>query len=933
MFGRLLLLGILFHVVFLKSIFDIYFVTPLIHGMKQYSAGEAPAKRLFLIVGDGLRPDKLLQPHSEKVIGEGQTYAAPFLRSIIQNNGTFGVSHTRVPTESRPGHVALIAGFYEDVSAVTKGWKKNPVNFDSVFNQSRHTYSFGSEDILPMFSEGASDPSRVDTFMYSSELEDFSSNGIVLDEWVFDRLDELLAQSLEDKELWDMLHQDKIVFFLHLLGIDTIGHNKHPDSVEYVENIQYIDGKIQELVDKMNNYYNNDGASSWVFTADHGMSDFGSHGDGNLDNTRTPIIAWGAGIQSPTHEKNYGHDEYSLPWNLTEIKRIDIQQADIAALMSYLVGLNFPVNSVGQIPLDYLDCSSRRKAEVALMNALEIGEQYNLKSASKDQTSIFFRPYSPLRNYTEVQASFYNSVIADIESGEYESAIEHCFHFSQTVLSGLRYLQRYDWLLLRSIVFFGYLSWIGYVICFVFSLNIEPSSKIVKPVSVVKRVAFNIPFLLICIFFYIQSSPPFYYGYALFPTIFLQLIHSIFPNTKLGFKNFLTVAKQKHGFSLLKILFISLCILCLLQFIVYSYFHREGFSVILMGLAAWPWLLHADYAFSHKTISVSWSVLTSLLCFFTILPVNKKESLLFIFAGGFAMSVAGVFYILYRRNQAFQYSSTVTNKQLVLQVLIIMATVPVTLKIADSLQRNIAIPPILRLVAFGLFITSYIIPSHHIRSCKHYFLDRLAILFLTFSPTMCMLSISFEALFYVVLFITLGLWMELETELQKYTEQLHPEYSRKKDAKFHLSLSHIRISLFFYIFINVAFFGTGNVASLSTFALDSVKRFIPVFNPVTQGALLMYTILVPFIALSAAFGIMNKRLGGIQQVTFFLAVGMADIVTINFFYLVKDEGSWKDIGVSISHFCISNFLILFITALEHASAILCKNITDRKSVV
>jgi phosphatidylinositol glycan class N len=62
-------------------------------------------------LADGLRADKLFELELE----------TPFLREMVHTAGSWGLSHTRVPTESRPGHVAMISGFYEDVSAVTTG--------------------------------------------------------------------------------------------------------------------------------------------------------------------------------------------------------------------------------------------------------------------------------------------------------------------------------------------------------------------------------------------------------------------------------------------------------------------------------------------------------------------------------------------------------------------------------------------------------------------------------------------------------------------------------------------------------------------------------------------------------------------------------------------------------------------------------------------
>lgn len=147
------------------------------------------------------------------------------------NRGMWGISNTRVPTESRPGHVAMIAGLYEDPSAVARGWQENPVDFDSIFNRSAHTWSWGSPDILPMFAKGAVG-NHVDTIFYSHAEEDFSGkvSTTKLDTWVFDQVESFLARAKTNPATLELLKKDKIVFFLHLLGLDTAGHTHKPHS-------------------------------------------------------------------------------------------------------------------------------------------------------------------------------------------------------------------------------------------------------------------------------------------------------------------------------------------------------------------------------------------------------------------------------------------------------------------------------------------------------------------------------------------------------------------------------------------------------------------------------------------------------------------------------------------------------------------------------
>jgi phosphatidylinositol glycan class N len=946
-----LALAVVFHLIYTYSIFDIYFVSPIVSGMRSHGVERpseiaAPAKRLVLFVADGLRADKAFQafpdpsPDADPEIDD-VIRLSPFIRSKVLSEGTFGVSHTRVPTESRPGHVALIAGLYEDVSSVTTGWKMNPVNFDSVFNQSRHTWSWGSPDILPMFKEGAV-PGRVDAEMYSEEAEDFTVDATHLDTWVFDKVRALFESAKTDPELDRKLRDDKLVFFLHLLGLDTTGHSFRPYSKEYLHNIKIVDAGVRSVTKLVEDFYGDD-KTAFVFTADHGMSDTGSHGDGHPDNTRTPLVAWGSGVAKPQLSIDGvapGHEDgFSSDWGFDKVRRHDVAQADVAALMAYLVGLDFPVNSVGQLPLEYLNASPKEKALAALANTKGVLEMYRVKEEQKRHAVIRYVPYKPLSGYheTSIEGRLARTE-ALIASGDHEEAIVVSSELLRAALEGLRYLQTYDWVFLRTIVSVGYLGWIAYALTTVIDLHVLHGTSDAHRTTASISFFSSILVVLFSIFLY-QGSSWRYYVYAFFPVYFWEEVFARRRALIAGREIVLGHVRSLTGY--LKFGLQLLAFLGVMEALVQSYFHREIFTVCFALGALWPVFHGFGFIRSHALLSVTWVLGCGLMSTFTLLPVIKVENIDTITYGGVVMFLTGVLYLLFEdniigncgRNAIGRVGSRVIMG---IQIGMVLLALIVTRSTVTSLQARQGVPFGNIVVGWIVLVASLSLPFFHRLYPNSHYLHRLMIIFLTFSPTFIILTISWEGLFYFVFCMTIVTWVRLEHAIYVHTKadiavQPTGNGSITKPSTgtatvdgetFHyraLTLSDVRVALFFFFLLQAAFFSTGNVASISTFSLDSVRRLVPVFSPFSQGALLILQILIPFAIISANLGILNRRLEVPPSALFMVVMAISDIMTLNFFFMVRDEGSWLDIGMTISHFCIASALCTFVAGLEFLS--------------
>uniref|UniRef100_A0A667Z6P9 GPI ethanolamine phosphate transferase 1 n=1 Tax=Myripristis murdjan TaxID=586833 RepID=A0A667Z6P9_9TELE len=810
------LVGLAVHVVFFISIFDIYFTSPLVHGMTpQMVPLPPPASRLVLVVADGLRADSLytLNPNGSS--------RAPYLRSVMEERGTWGVSHTHVPTESRPGHVALIAGFYEDVSAVAKGWKENPVEFDSVFNESRHTWCWGSPDILPMFAKGASGD-HVYTHTYPAEEEDFASTDASrLDSWVFAQVKLFFQSAKSNSSLKASLNEGQNVFFLHLLGIDTNGHAHRPMSQEYLDNIALVDSGVAELVSVVEEFFGYDGRTAYVFTSDHGMTNWGSHGAGHPSETLTPLVVWGAGV----HHAQRVTDPQSYSDGYLQAKRLNERlflcfalQADIAPLMASLIGVPIPVNSVGVLPLLYLNNSDQFKAESIYTNAIQILEQFKVKMTQKKETtlSFFFTPF--------------------------QSVISHA-------LEGLVYYHTYDRFFLGCSVVLGFVGWTSYVIL----LILKTHAGLRRPPSHTAQVSQTLVKLCVCVtvvitvFLFIQSSPVTYYIYCLLP---VPVWYSVLKESG----TLTDLVHSAPSLPLCKCFGYFVLVTFGIELLVVSFFHRAMLTVGLAVVSVWP-ILSGLYG-KAKFRSVSWLLGCLCLAAFPLMPVVGREPNIHLVTCAGALTLfTSVCYLLSSRQRTPLHLSD--KQQFFAQMLHVAVCAYVPNLTHSSLQQKQGLPLFSQIISWTTLGSSMLVPLFSSTRLFH----RLLSIFLSLTATYLLLSTGSEALFPPVLSWLMYVWINIEQEamlaqgVSGRQELSTIDFSENIDITKlrQLKLDDIRRSYFFVFFVITAFFGTGNIASINSFDPASVYCFLTVFNPFIMGGLMMWKVIIPFIIVMCTF--------------------------------------------------------------------------------
>jgi hypothetical protein len=295
--------------------------TPYLTDLPRGNAAEPLARRVILVLVDGLRLDA--------------SRNMPRLNELRQRGADLSV-RVGQPSLSYPSWTVIVSGVWQEVSGVTTNWYEGEVRVDTIFKAARDAG-------MPAVVVGGGGWKK----LYGSHLTEFVKVPGPEDE---NAPPEAWAQMDSDSyrlstQVLDDYPEGLILVYFG--GTDELAHLYGGVSSQYLDEVQRVDGYIGLLAERLDPE-----KDVLIVTADHGHVDIGGHGGWEQSVLHVPLVMVGKAIRQGVYTERL--------------------QADIAPTIAALLGIPIPVHAQGRPLVEMLEASAEAKGRIGLNAGLQL---------------------------------------------------------------------------------------------------------------------------------------------------------------------------------------------------------------------------------------------------------------------------------------------------------------------------------------------------------------------------------------------------------------------------------------------------------------------------------------------------------------------------------------------------------------------------------
>ncbi|KAH8359393.1 hypothetical protein KR093_006508 [Drosophila rubida] len=881
--------ALLVHILMLGYISMIYFQSTVLNGMHPQETHRAlglepPADRLVVFITDGFRAESFFRNNCS---------ALPRLRNILLNDGLAGVAHTCAPTQSRPGHIAIFGGFNEDPAAAMTNFQKNPAVFDTVFNRTESTWGWGGRPVITIFNDLVSKNGPIHFEMYTLD-EEMGIYGA--DNWVFNKVRQFLSSNVNVQMVKE---KTPSMFLIYLGDLDLAGHSAKPNTEDYLKILNNTQAGIEEMYDLFERTFK-DKRTAYLMTSDHGMTDsgksastfdaassylsdgqtgsLGAHGSGSQLEIEVPFLLWGAGVK---REAPNAGNFFKVGENGEQRPLHELDQVQMAPLMSALIGLPPPMNNMAILPLGYINISAKHEAQALHLNAMQLLAQVDRiqQVHHRDRITDWLPVFEKLdKRRLEIYKRQFDHLMKLNRALEAMQSSQEMIRLS---LQCLDHYRNYYRIPLYVACIAMYLGWFYYLV----SMQARASGDRRHDWISIPIITLFLLEVVLAVLLYLHKVPCCTSFYLLVPL----------PVWILAFRE----RGLDSNWMEAPLMQLAWIVCTAIWLISTTHFHELvtfGY-VVVVCVNNWR-------AFTRPTLKFAlWIVLVAVLAGFSLVRPNlgyHSKCLLFI-----SMMLTVLRPLVLGESHAWRV--WISNSAALLLG-------------GYAVQRILCDKPLsqwLHGVAWIYLVFAIVsIPYSNAKTPR----KRVQLIFFNLSTIYTLMCLSYESIFIQVLVteFLIGIEVREESKVPKEEEDDSEGDEADKPAKALTSvqqlLSCYRYALLIIFYTYFSIIGTGNLPQINSFDPDAARVFVRELSPALIAPLIVLKLFIPnVIVMSSMYAFCVKARLSVRGIFICLFL-ISDAMCLYFFFFVRNSGSWSGVRASLSNLLIVHGLPILLIA-------------------